>query len=87
MASSDDAFLVRRFGTLGVRVTLMLQDRLVSLENQLLQEDRRTLLEPDENRASSGTFRFDPNPRRRRLLQNISREMKQYRKSKLPRVN
>ena len=64
----------------------MLQDRLLSLENQLQQEDRRTLLDPDDTMASSGSFRFDPNPRRKRLLERICREMKQYRKSELPQV-
>ena len=79
MASSNHAFLVRRFGTLGVRVVLMMQDKLTELESQLEEEDLRVQQNPDANKASSGTFRQDPSPRRIELLQKIRHELGEYR--------
>ena len=80
MASSNDAYLVRRFGSLGVRVTLMMQDSLTVLEDQLKEEDRKCRLDPNKQNADSGTFRHDSRSKRKKLIKRIARELREYRK-------
>lgn len=77
MASGNEFFVLRRFGDLNARVLLLLQDRIVRLEEQLEYEDRMALLAPNEH-ADSGTFRDEPRLERERILDELSRELDRY---------
>lgn len=65
MASDDDFFVLRRFGTLNARVALMLQDQLAYLEEELKNEDDACKRMP---KGDSGSFRHDSRTRRRKIL-------------------
>lgn len=75
-ASDDDFFLLRRFGEIGARVLLRLQDRIVKLEEDLQHMDHMCLKEGLDN----GTFRFDRNFERQRLLDELTSRLEQYRR-------
>ncbi|KAI9708170.1 MAG: hypothetical protein M1820_004124 [Bogoriella megaspora] len=63
MASSDDAFALRRFGKLHARTILMLQNKIARLEAELDEDDRlcqNQVLSPGEDHlANNGSFRND----------------------------
>lgn len=75
-ASDDDFFLLRRFGELSARVLLRLQDRIVQLEEELQRVDDLCL----KNGSNNGTFRYDPNYGRQRLLDELTPRLEQYRR-------
>ena len=56
-ADSDDFFVLRRFGEIGVRLLLRMQDSIAKLENSLRQEDKTWLQSGKDN----GTFRHEEN--------------------------
>ena len=76
-ASDDDFFVLRRFGGLGARVLLRLQDRIVKLEEDLEGMDHMCR----QNAWNNGTFRDDPILERQRLLDELTSRLEQYRKS------
>ena len=79
MASDEDFFVLRRFGTVGARVALYLQDRVVELEEKLYIIDKSCEeLEPGLN---NGTFRYDPSDERKDIMKNLSIEFERYRMS------
>jgi hypothetical protein len=47
MASSDDFFVLRRFGQMNTRVLLLMQDRIKRKEEELFNIDERTRNGPD----------------------------------------
>ena len=75
-ASDDDFFLLRKFGKLSARVLLRLQDRIVFLEEDLQRIDQRC----EENGLNNGTFRYEPNEERQRLLDDLTSRLEQYRR-------
>jgi len=77
MGSSNEFFVLRRFGDLNARVLLLLQDRIVRLEEQLEYEDKMALLAPNEL-ADSGTFRDDMRPERERILDDLTWQLEKY---------
>ena len=75
VASDDDLFVLRRFGRLAARVALMMQDRIASLEEDLLKEDA---LGREEN-SHCGTLRQEPRKRRTDLMEQIKWKLIEYR--------
>ena len=75
-ASDDDFFVLRRFGELSARVLLRLQQRIVTLEEDLQQMDRVGV----EKGFNNGTFRYDPIGPRQQLLDELTSRLEQYRK-------
>lgn len=76
IASDDDFFVLRRFGELGARVLLRMQDRIVKLEEDLQRLDHMC----QENGSNNGTFRYDPVWERQRLLDELTSRLEQYRR-------
>lgn len=76
LSSEDDWFLLRRFGTLNVRVALALQDEISALEGQLkeLDEGYSRRESPDRH---NGRFRGDAEDRRA-LTELISDKLYRY---------
>jgi hypothetical protein len=87
MASSNDFFLVRRFGALNARVLLLLQDRIVQKEGELkdLDDDAgvNNLTGPE---ALSNSIRDDPNDERETLLQEIKSMLDEYSEAESQRL-
>lgn len=77
MSSSDDFLVLRRFSTLNVRVLLLLQDRIVRLEEDLGRYDEAARQAPDEF-ANSGSFRLDAWEDRRTILNQLLPLLEQY---------
>ena len=78
MASDDDFFVLRKFGIVGARVALHLQDQVAWLEEQLEHEDKLCRQGP-VHLADSGTFRLDQRPNRRQLLADLASSLERYR--------
>lgn len=78
MSSDNDFFVVRRFGEVGARVLLYMQDQIVKLEEQLQEEDDFCKSSPNYF-ADSGTFRGDPNSQRQEIMQELSVKLDKYR--------
>ena len=84
LASSDDAFVVRRFGTVHARTILMLQDRIVRLEAELERDDRMCMIQtPPKSKeylANSGSIRSDElhRPDRTKILEKLVPLLEQY---------
>ena len=75
MASDDDFFVLRRFGKLGARVALQMQDHIVRLEEELENEDRQCR----DCEQSSGSLRDDPSERRQEILEELTVRIGSYR--------
>lgn len=78
MASDDDFFVLRRFGKLGARVALYMQDQISALEEDLQIEDdlcRKAVKEESD----SGTFRKDPRQLRQQIMIQLCIKLEQYR--------
>ncbi|KAI9822405.1 MAG: hypothetical protein M1827_000124 [Pycnora praestabilis] len=75
VASDNDFFVLRQFGTLNARIILMKQDRIAELEQRLEMEDRASLLDPQ---ADNGSFRNESRPERWRILQDLEKQLKDY---------
>lgn len=63
MASDDDFFIIRRFGSLAARVILSLQWRITKLENELCRLDSARGLEANDD-LDNGSFEKDDDKRR-----------------------
>ncbi|SPO07123.1 uncharacterized protein DNG_09817 [Cephalotrichum gorgonifer] len=77
MASSDDFLVLRRFGQLNVRVLLLLQDRIVRKEEELLKIDDYARSCADE-KADSSSLRHEPLPQREEILDELKTMLKEY---------
>jgi hypothetical protein len=80
MASSDDFFVLRRFGQLNVRVLLLMQDRIQRKEEQLFSIDERAQNGPDIAGVAN-SLRSDPQGEREPLLDEIKVLLKEYSRS------
>lgn len=78
MASDDDFFVIRRFGELGARVLLFMQDQIVQLEEALQEQDNLCKNAPEEY-ADGGSFRRDRWPCRQDIMQKLSFSLDRYR--------
>ncbi|CAF9936463.1 hypothetical protein IMSHALPRED_010771 [Imshaugia aleurites] len=74
MASDDDFFVLRRFGGLSARILLRQQDRIVKLEEDLQRVDNMCMI----NGSNNGTFRYDTNFERQRLLDELTSRLEQF---------
>lgn len=77
MASDDDFFVLRRFGKLGARIALLMQNRIAQLEEELLNED----IASRDARQHSGSFRNDPREQRNKILEELVEKLAKYRLS------
>lgn len=83
MASDDDFFVLRRFGGLSARILLRQQDRIVKLEEDLQRVDNMCMI----NGSNNGTFRYDTNFERQRLLDELTSRLEQFRRCNHLRQN
>lgn len=81
MASSNDFFLVRRFGSLNARVLLFMQNRVAEKEELLCAIDTRAQQSTDDQ-GNSGSLRNDPRQDRTQALAELVPLLKEY--SELP---
>lgn len=77
MSSDNDFFVLRRFGKVGARVLLYMQDQIVELEEELRKQDDFCKSAPKEL-ADSGTFRGDQNSKRRDIMRDLSVMLDRY---------
>lgn len=77
MASSNDFFLLRRFGQLNARVLLIMQDEIVVKEKELEAIDLQCQIGSDEL-GDCSSLRYDPNPARRQILLELKTLLKEY---------
>ncbi len=77
-ASSKDAFVLRRFNAVHTRVILYMQDQIVRKEEELEALDRWCKIRPDD--IDNGTFRYDMEPRRNAILDDLRVRLKEYSK-------
>jgi len=77
MASSDDFMLFRRFGQLNARVLLLLQDRIVQMEEKLskIDTDAQKL---DDTVGRCDSLRCDPLEKRQNSLDELIPVLKSY---------
>lgn len=80
VASHDNFFILRRFGTLTARVLLSLQDELVELEGQLetLENHLSSAGAPD---IHNGSFREETQQARVDLIREIDGKLRAYSES------
>ncbi|KAL2050846.1 hypothetical protein ABVK25_008907 [Lepraria finkii] len=76
LASDDDFFVLRRFGSSSARVALFLQDQVVETEHALMNEDAEA--EAVEEGVDNGTFRRDLRPERLRILGDLLSQLERY---------
>jgi hypothetical protein len=77
--SDHDFFVLRRFGSLSVRVLLALQDELCELELQLQILERR-LSDPTAEDVHNGSFREETSECRLSLIREIDKKLRAYSK-------
>ncbi|KAI0125318.1 hypothetical protein BJ170DRAFT_727234 [Xylariales sp. AK1849] len=77
MSSSEDFLVLRRFGHLNARVLLLMQDRIIQLEESLADIDAIARQSPDEM-ADSSSLRDDPQVERTRVLDRLIVMLKNY---------
>lgn len=77
-ASSKDALVLRRFNAAHARVILFMQDQIAQKEEELESLDRYCVTRPDN--IDNGTFRYDMEPRRYALLDDLRVRLKEYSK-------
>lgn len=75
-SSGNNLLITRRFGALGVRVLLGLQDEVVTLEEKLKKLDQ-TYSQPDAEDIHNGSFRNDTDDRKE-LLRKAHFSLKEY---------
>ena len=75
LASDNDFFVLRRFGTSSARVALYLQDQIVQGEDWLKAEDQQAM----EEGQNSGTFRRDRRRRNDHIVQTLLPLIERYR--------
>ena len=74
VASDDDFFVLRKFGTVSARVTLMMQDRIECSIRELEERDN----ECQEKGKHNGTFRYDEDRQRQHTLEKLSWQLGKY---------
>ncbi|KAL8929513.1 MAG: hypothetical protein Q9208_001182 [Pyrenodesmia sp. 3 TL-2023] len=74
MASDDDFFMIRKFEGIGARVVLLMQNRIVQLEQELHVEDRNCALQGGNN----GTFDWDHQKRRIEIMDELAQRLERY---------
>ena len=79
MASSDDFFVLRRFGQMNTRVLLLMQDRITRKEEELLNLDKLARSGPDIDGVSN-SLRHDPQEEREMILDELKDQLKEYSK-------
>jgi hypothetical protein len=79
MASSDDFFLIRRFGWLNTRVLLMMQDEIVQKEDRLRSIDEQRRAGPD-NLGISSSLRENFQSEIKEILEELKPLLKEYSK-------
>lgn len=79
IASDDDFFKLRAFGTISARVLLMLQDEIVQLETKLQDLDE-SLAEGTAPDIHNGSFRQETSQERRLTLRKINGKLVAYNK-------
>lgn len=77
IASDNDFFDIRRFGTLNARVILALQDQLSQLEENLNVLDANSS-QLDCEDLNNGSFRDDPQADRRKLIGDAKAALLEY---------
>ena len=77
MASDDDFFVLRRFGRLSARVALLMQNRIVHLEEIVHAEDAKCV----KGNGDNGSFDLDPSIERQNAMQELVWRLEQYRES------
>lgn len=85
MGTSEDFFLLRRFGDLNARVLLAAQDDIEQLEESLQMIDKRyedaffdKATEEPRTPSRNDTLRCDPDPARREILSKLKTKLKEY---------
>ena len=81
VASDNDFFILRRFGTLHARVLLALQDRITVLESNLRAIDEDASRDDDD--YHNGTFREDRFHDRVMIIDEIRKKLGQYSESRM----
>ncbi|KAL8658703.1 MAG: hypothetical protein Q9226_000817 [Calogaya cf. arnoldii] len=74
MASDDDFFVIRRFEKLGARAALLMQNRIVQLEEQVRAED----VNCTKNGGDNGSFREDRQTRRQEVMDELVWRLERY---------
>ncbi|KAI0097825.1 hypothetical protein GGR51DRAFT_552845 [Nemania sp. FL0031] len=84
VASEDDFFILRRFGSLSVRIALFLQDEIAVLENELDEIDKMNSRK-DSADVHNGSFRQDNQIQHDRItiLHKIRQRILKYKMKKL----
>ena len=77
MASSNDFFLLRRFGALNARVILLMQDRISRLEQDIDKIDQE-VRDSSNPAARNDSFRLDQGSKREYLLDLLIPKLKEY---------
>lgn len=77
IASDKNSLIFRRFGSLNVRVLLLLQDQICQLETRLEQLDAQHSKKSAED-IHNGSFRLEDVPERTELLLEIHVKLKEY---------
>ncbi|KAL8745122.1 MAG: hypothetical protein Q9190_002705 [Brigantiaea leucoxantha] len=86
MASDDDFFVLRRFGKLGARVVLRLQNEIAQLEDDLQAEDAFCMRQ-ENPKLDNGTFALDPSERRKKIMEELTWRMERYQRFVLDHSN
>lgn len=77
IASDNDFFVIRRFGTLNARIILALQDQLSQLEETLNKLDTK-YSQVDWQDVNNGSFREDTQADRRTIISDIRTALLEY---------
>lgn len=80
MASSNDAFLLRKFGAVSARSLLYLQDQIAQKEKELDGLDAWTMSHPP-GKGGCGSFALDEQTARGKALREITALLERYRKT------
>jgi hypothetical protein len=59
LATSNDFFVLRRFGALNARVLLTMQNNIVEIENRLLELDQECAKDPDPSHGRLDSLAWD----------------------------
>ena len=81
MASSNDFFIIRRFGALNARILLFMQYRITCLENDLKHIDVEVENSPNPA-ARNNSLKHDHGSIREEIIEQLIPLLKEYSKSK-----
>lgn len=82
MASDNDFFVIRRFGTIHAQVILAMQDR-ISEEEELLEALDKTYSTSESEDVNNGSFREEPIQNRIEILSQLKPMLLEYGNIKL----